>query len=180
MASQGLSTRRRISLWFAAVVLAIGPWFLFYSEQATPERLLRPHIFVGWAVNIVTFAFVVWLLLSKRSRARNAPWLTVVSVFAAVSGIQCLFAQVYYGIGLIPGSFNQDLTKFDAAYFTVSAATTAGVTSIAAVSAAARIVVIIHMVSSLFIVLAALTIAFERLVFPIPRSRFGAREARTK
>jgi hypothetical protein len=73
-------------------------------------------------------------------------------VVAWVSAVQSGFAQWYYGIALAGGSFNQPLTRFDATYFTISTATTAGVTSIAAESTYARTVVMGHIVLSLFIV----------------------------
>jgi hypothetical protein len=63
-----------------------------------------------------------------------------------------------------PQAFNVSLTRIDAAYFTISTATTTGMGDIHPASAAARVLVSGQMIASLYLVVIAITAAVERVL----------------
>jgi hypothetical protein len=143
-------------------ITGCGPWINFLTSSASAEAYTSRTNVAITILAVVGASIGVWFALFTATALRDEPLLAMFSVVAWVSAVQSLFAQLYYGIALAPGAFNQPLTRFDATYFTISTATTAGVTSIAAQSTYARTVVMAHVVLSLFIVVAALGIAFDR------------------
>jgi hypothetical protein len=151
--------------WVTGIGFAItgcAPWASFLTSSASAEAYTSKTNVAFTILALFGSSLGVWFALFRATALRDEPLLATFSVVAWVSAVQSVFAQWYYGIALAPGAFNQPLTRFDASYFTISTATTAGVTSIAAQSTYARTVVMGHVVLSLFIVVAALGIAFDR------------------
>jgi Ion channel len=77
--------------------------------------------------------------------------------------VEGIFAAIYYVMSFgSPGPFGSPLTGIDAAYFTISTATTTGMGDIHPVTAAARLVVTAQMVVSLAVLVTALSVALDR------------------
>jgi hypothetical protein len=79
--------------------------------------------------------------------------------------VEGLFALGYFLLSVgSPQAFNAGLTRIDAAYFTISTATTTGMGDIHPVSGVARLLVLAQMIASLFVVVVAITTAVKRLL----------------
>lgn len=90
---------------------------------------------------------------------------TLFNVLCFASFIQGTFACFYFYLSaLVPGSFTASITKFDAVFFAIATATTAGGTDIMAVSTFARSIVLLHILLSLFLILTGVGIAIERAI----------------
>jgi hypothetical protein len=144
------------------LLVGAGPW-LVLSMSAHPED--RNTLMVD---GVLLFVVIIcaFIFLRFRHTPRHLVFLFILACTSTALG---LFATFYYALSLrSPNSFSSPLTRIDAVYFTMSTATTTGMGDIHPVSGTARLLVTGQMVLSLFLVAAALGIAFQRL--------FGERE----
>ncbi|MGO9154175.1 ion channel [Mycobacterium sp.] len=86
-------------------------------------------------------------------------------VLAQVIFVEGFFALLYYALSAqSPQAFNCSLTRVDATYFTISTATTTGMGDIHPVSGTARLLVSAQMVTSVYLVVIAITTAIQRVL----------------
>ena len=157
-----LRSRRRwglIHLVVGSVVLAIVPWA---GLQKPPGRI--GALFIAFACVAVLWAGGwAWVLLS-RFRTFPTAVVAIVVVCQAVY-VEGLFAVLYYALSVeSPQAFNVPLTRIDATYFTISTATTTGMGDIHPVSGAARLLVSVQMIASLYLVVIAIGTAAQRVL----------------
>jgi hypothetical protein len=148
---------------FAAGIAAVSPWVvLIVASPSSP--LLNAQL----GVFFLTGALIaVWVYLVN-TPAHAGPGVVVAYVLGGTSNIEGLFALFYYALSAHSrGAFEPAcLGKIDAAYFTISTATTTGMGDIRPVSGAARLLVSGQMFLSLFLVVIAVGIAFQRFLPP--------------
>ena len=125
----------------------------------------------AFAFNILTASVLAFYSLIKiwvylwSPRAQKYLGLVAAQVVSSVVGIEGCFALGYFLFSeRHPNAFNETLTRIDSAYFTVSTATTTGMGDIHPVSQAARLLVTVQMVASLFLVVTAIGTALTRLL----------------
>ena len=122
---------------------------------------------VGPSFAVALYSASVFLFSPTVRELRGLVLAMVVAGTVCVEGI---FAQFYYWLSLqSPSAFdtgasNAALSKIDAAYFTISTATTTGMGDIHPASQAARLLVTLQMVVSLFLVVLALGLALQRFI----------------
>jgi hypothetical protein len=143
------------------VVLPLGIWggvFIPETPNNTGGTVFLIIIQLIWSAALILITFQ-----QLSGKAESPPGQVLAQVLASVSSVEGIFAQVYELLSAIrPQAFNSPLTGIDAAYFTISTATTTGMGDIHPVSGAARLLVTAQMVSSLALVVAALGIALNR------------------
>jgi hypothetical protein len=137
-----------------------GPWlWLWMSRETYPRGVL-----FAWAtflgVSAVVLA-VAWIYLAGAylfdPGERDRPTYIAVIVLAAVSFVEGVFADVYYRFAHSSAkAFGGPISKPDAAYFSISTATSTGMGDIHPVSGEARLLVTGQMVVSVFLVVLAL------------------------
>ena len=108
-------------------------------------------------------AFLVGMFL-RAQRRHNQPWVIFTHVVAGAVFIEGQFACHYYVICRIwPESFApRILSRVDAAYFTISTATTTGIGDIYPASSYARLIVAAQMVFSFILFVIAIGTALQR------------------
>jgi Ion channel len=135
----------------------------------------------GWAGDVALLVFTVligatyfghavacaWPQL-QGPNARRQPPVVLLQVLSATSYAQGWFALLYYIVSTDSSAqaFDPPLGRIDAAYFTIGTATTTGTADIHPVGGFTRLVVCVQMVLSLFLVVTAAGIAFQRLFGP--------------
>ena len=114
-------------------------------------------------VQLIGSAGLIQFTFQQLSEAESPPGQVLAQVLASISSVEGIFGQVYELLSATrPEAFNSPLTGIDAAYFTISTATTTGMGDIHPVSSAARLLVTAQMVVSLALVVAALGVALNR------------------
>jgi hypothetical protein len=99
------------------------------------------------------------------SRFRTFPTAVVADSGGLSGRLRGLFAVLYYALSVeSPQAFNVPLTRIDATYFTISTATTTGMGDIHPVSGAARLLVSVQMIASLYLVVIAIGTAAQRVL----------------
>jgi Ion channel len=159
-AQQSKPPSRRLTV--IIVLWGVGIWTnLFFAE--TPGNWVMTVLWI-----IIQLLWCASLITSTFQQLSGKPeWLPPGQVLARVLGsmslLEGIFAQIYDLLSANrPQAFSSPLTGIDAAYFTISTATTTGMGDIHPVSGAARLLVTAQMVSSLALVVAALGIALNR------------------
>lgn len=160
--------RSRVLAVASVVLLGCGSWLIMLrpfgeSSLERARQQLQLGTLVTSGIVLVVVCYAVWLLGGPRGRQQ--PIATSFILLSMVSAGQAVFATIYHALSQTnPDSFSAPLNRFDAAFFAISAATTSGVTPTFAKSTEAKTLVLIHVVISLFVVVAALGIAFERII----------------
>ena len=147
-------------VWLGAAPIAVAPWLILGITRPSAFALNIAGASFFAAVNLL----MIWAYLWSPVAQKN-PGIVAARVVSSVVGIQGCFALGYYLFSArYHHAFNEVLTRIDAAYFTVSTATTTGMGDIHPVSQAARLVVTAQMVASLFLVVTAVGTALARLL----------------
>jgi hypothetical protein len=103
-------------------------------------------------------------MLLSRFRGLPAAVVAIVVICQTVY-VEGLFALWYYALSAeSPQAFNASLTRIDAAYFTISTATTTGMGDIHPASGGARLLVSAQMIASLYLIVIAITTAMQRVL----------------
>jgi excisionase family DNA binding protein len=138
------------------VILAVYPAGWVRPDSAM--RIIGPLLVVGVLASILVGCIVVLALTVNRGewrslrRALGASTIGVLTA-AAVGTVVSYFAFFYWMLGLFrPESFNEPLTKVDAAYFSVTVFSTTGIGDITPKSGAARALVGFQMATGFLIV----------------------------
>ncbi|WP_133697024.1 ion channel [Mycobacterium sp. BK086] len=148
------------------------PWFVaIFFVGAFPWGMLAvwtPPFGLNWglmgAVAVVGLVAVIGAVYVG-PKAGNSAARTAFEVIAFISFTEGAFACWYATLSAQSSeAFAPPLSKVDAVYFTISTATTTGMGDIHPVSAAARMVVTVQMVLSLFLIAAALGVALQRFL----------------
>jgi hypothetical protein len=145
-----------------AAVTAITPWVWLLEKPPMPTG----RLYLGFIIVVVAWAAVwVWALL-RRFRSLPAAFIAALVVLQAVY-VEGFFALWYRGLSAAsPQAFNGPLSPVDAAYFTISTATTTGMGDIHPSSPAARLIVTAQMIASLYLIVIAITTAVQRVLAP--------------
>jgi hypothetical protein len=146
----------------AAVLYAAIPWATLALGSPRLSPVLTLDLIERFGV-ILLAAFLVWMFLRAQHRT-NQPWLIFTHVVAGAVFIEGQFACHYFVICTIwPGSFTPPiLSRIDAAYFTISTATTTGMGDIYPASSYARLIVSAQMVFSFILFVIAVGTALQR------------------
>ena len=151
----------RAQIWLHAVPSALVAWVILTitSPTAFAFNIAAASILAAYSL------FKTWVYLWSPSAQKN-PGIVAAHVASAVIAIEGCFALAYYLLSArAPSSFAPGvLTRIDAAYFTVSTATTTGMGDIHPATETARLLVTGQMVVSLFLVVTALGVALTRLL----------------
>lgn len=140
----------------AMVAFPLWGWLSLGSPAPTIAML----VIIGLG-GLLYISLVLWDL------TRRSPRRALLTVFAAVLYVEGIFANAYYWLSQrSPAAFSETLSRIDAAYFTVSTATTTGFGDIHPLSSSARLVVIAQMLVSGFLLVFAAGIAINRLFSP--------------
>jgi hypothetical protein len=144
------------------VIFGLGAW----------AGLFIPGTFDTWgtavsAITVVLLGSAMLVTMTFLGLSGHAPWRppgqVLAQVLGSISSVEGVFAQVYDVLSANrPQAFSSPLTGIDAAYFSISTATTTGMGDIHPVSEAARVLVTAQMVLSLALVVAALGVALNR------------------
>jgi hypothetical protein len=153
-----------------AVLIAALPWVILSiwapSGWAGDVALLVFTILIGatYSGHAVSFA---WPHIQS-ANAQRQPGVVLVQVLSATSYVEGWFALLYYIVSTDPTTqaFDIQLSRIDAAYFTIGTATTTGTADIHPVEGFARLVVCVQMVLSLFLLVTAAGIALQALLAP--------------
>lgn len=151
------------SRWYAIILLIIGiwPWTMLHGPAPSYGAL---QVVMFGSVIILPPVFYVWIFLWGRAfRYRSVP-IIVILVIELTMCVEGGFAQIYYEMSAhSPHSFDPyPLSGIDAAYFTISTATTSGIGDIHPVSGAARLLVSAQMIANVYLVVVAITTAVQR------------------
>jgi hypothetical protein len=147
-------------IWF----YAFAPWIVLLqpSPFRPGSRAWVIGFFVGGALAILCYTGATLFHLRSRS-AYMTPGYLLILVVGNICSVEGLFALDYHVMSdFWPQTFGSSLTAIDAAYFTISTATTTGMGDIHPVSSVARLLVTGQMVVSLALIVAALGLAFNR------------------
>jgi hypothetical protein len=146
----------------AAVLYAAIPWAILAWGSPRFSPVLTVDLTVRFGV-ILLAAFLVWMFLRAQGRT-SQPWVIFAHVVAGAVFIEGQFACHYFVICTVwPGSFTPPiLSRMDAAYFTISTATTTGMGDIYPASSYARLIVAAQMVFSFVLFVIAIGTALQR------------------
>ncbi|WP_165762565.1 ion channel [Mycolicibacterium vulneris] len=171
-----MSTQQRQSWWDNprlrfVLIKVLAPTAMVYVATSSWRGLGGPAPRLGiyhWAnvgfAALLGIGYIWALLRHKRFRSMPTGFAAFLVIYFVVD-IEGLFAQTYYAMSVqMPHSFEPPLTGVDAAYFTISTATTTGMGDIHPVSSLARKVVSAQMVASLYLVVIALVTAVQRVL----------------
>jgi hypothetical protein len=133
-----------------------GPWLWLWMSHETYSRgalfawgTVVGVLAVGWIYLVVAYLF--------DPGERDRPGYIAAIVLGAVSFVEGIFADVYYLFAHSSArAFGGPISKPDAAYFSISTATSTGMGDIHPVSGEARLLVTGQMVVSVFLVVLAL------------------------
>ena len=145
-----------------AVLYAAIPWAILAWGSPRFSPVLTVDL--TWRFGVILLAaFLVWLFLRAQRRS-SQPWLIFAYVVAGAVFIEGQFACHYFVICTVwPGSFAPPiLTRIDAAYFTITTATTTGMGDIYPASSYARLIVSAQMVFSFILLVIAIGTALQR------------------
>jgi hypothetical protein len=146
----------------AAVLYAAIPWAILAWGSPRFSPVLTVDLTARFGV-ILLAAILVWTFLAAQRRT-NQPWVIFAHVVAGAVFIEGQFACHYFVICTVwQGSFTPPiLTRSDAAYFTISTATTTGMGDIYPASSYARLIVSAQMVFSFILFAIAIGTALQR------------------
>lgn len=140
----------------AGAIFAFPLWG--WLSLGSPAPTMPVLVLIGLG-GLLYISLVLWDLISRRSPRR-----ALLTIFAAVVYVEGIFANAYYWLShRSTGAFGETLSRIDAAYFTVSTATTTGLGDIHPLSGTAQLVVIAQMIVSGFLLVFAGGIAINRL-----------------
>jgi hypothetical protein len=145
-----------------AVLYAAIPWATLALGSPRLSPVLTIDLIERFGAILIA-AFLVWMFL-RAQRRTNQPWLIFTHVVAGAVFIEGQFACHYFVICTIwPGSFTPPiLSRIDAAYFTISTATTTGMGDIYPAGSYARLIVSAQMVFSFILFVIAIGTALQR------------------
>jgi hypothetical protein len=150
-----------VSVCFAVLYAAI-PW----ATLALPSPRLSPVMTLDLIerFGVILFAAFVVLMFLRAQGGHSRPWVIFTHVVAGAIFIEGQFACHYFVICTVwPGSFTPPiLSRIDAAYFTISTATTTGMGDIYPASSYARLIVSAQMVFSFILFVIAIGTALQR------------------
>lgn len=155
--------------WILVSVLApcvFWPWLTLRGQPVTAT----PFFVVQLGFGILLPTIWVYLHLRAMSGQQAFPAIPIpvlaIRVIEQAVLIEGTFAQMYYAMAhREPKSFNPpDMSGIDAAYFTISTATTTGMGDIHPISGDARLLVSGQMIASLYVVVIAITTAAQRMI----------------
>jgi Ion channel len=116
----------------------------------------------GWY--LISALLSAWAYLASPIVQRR-PGIVLLQVISSTIYVEGYFAMIYYMISAHwPGAFCPPLSTIDAAYFTISTATTTGFGDIHPASGLARLLVSAQMVINLLLVVTAVGTAFQRFL----------------
>ena len=153
-----------------AVLIAALPWVILSIRAPS-----------GWAGDVAFLVFTVLIGATysghavsfawphiQSAKAQRQPGVVLTEVLSATSYVEGWFALLYYILSTDPTTqaFNIQLGRIDAAYFTISTATTTGTADIHPVEGFDRLVVCVQMILSLFLLVTAAGIALQALLAP--------------
>jgi Ion channel len=143
------------------MLASASPWAALRGPAAPSMANYALYISLGILLPLI----FVWLYLVRRHFRKWPASVIALLVIAQAVLIEGAFAQLYYMLSAqSPHSFDHPLTSIDAAYFTISTATTTGMGDIHPVSGTARLLVSAQMVASVFLVVIAITTAVQRVL----------------
>jgi hypothetical protein len=144
-----------------AVLYAAIPWAILAFRSPRLSPVLTVDLIERFGI-ILFAALLVGMFLAAQ-RHHNEPWVIFTHVVAGAIFIEGQFACHYYVICRIwPESFApRILSRIDAAYFTISTATTTGVGDIHPASSYARLIVSAQMVFSFALLVIAIGMALH-------------------
>jgi hypothetical protein len=145
-----------------AVLYAAIPWAILALGSPRLSPVMTVDLIERFGV-ILFAALLVWMFL-RAQRHHNQPWVIFTHVVAGAVFIEGQFACHYFVICTVwPGSFTPPiLSRIDAAYFTISTATTTGIGDIHPASSYARLIVSAQMVFSFVLLVIAIGTALQR------------------
>lgn len=164
--------RYRLTVSFVLAVLlyamVISPW----RELSGPPRAIGTFYVANVVLAVVGGVVWVWVLLHSRFfRATPAALIAILVVYQGIY-VEALFAQFYYALSArTPDAFSSPLNGIDAAYFTISTATSTGMGDIHPVNVTARLTVSAQMIASLILIVLATTTAVQRVLAPAASDR---------
>jgi Ion channel len=153
-----------------ALLIAALPWVILGiwppSGDAGDVALLVFTVLIGVTYSAHALAFA-WPHLNS-PKAERQQGVVLIQVLSATSYIEGWFALLYYILSTDPTTpaFDPALGRIDAAYFTISTATTTGTADIHPTDGFARLVVCVQMILSVFLIVTAAGIALQRLLAP--------------
>ena len=158
-----------------ALIIAALPWVIlsiWARGGAGDVALLVFTILVGATYSAYALASV-WAH-RQSPKPRRQPGVVLTQVLSATSYIEGWFALLYYVLSADPraSAFYPQLSRIDAAYLTISTATTTGAPDLHPITGFARLLISAQLLVSLFLVVSAVGIAFQRF---LPRPPVNAR-----
>jgi hypothetical protein len=159
--TQVVNVPTAVSVCFAVLYAAI-PWATLALRSPRLSPVMTVDLIERFGV-ILFAALLVWMFL-RAQRHHNQPWVIFTHVVAGAVFIEGQFACHYFVICTVwPGSFTPPiLSRIDAAYFTISTATTTGIGDIHPASSYARLIVSAQMVFSFVLLVIAIGTALQR------------------
>jgi hypothetical protein len=157
----------------ALLPVAIFPWLTLGGKA--PSYGVMYIAMIAWG--ILWPIWWVWTLLRNRSVLAAPAMVVVCLVIEQAMFVEGTFAQIYHAMSAhSPHSFDPSpMSGIDAAYFTISTATTTGMGDIHPVSGNARLLVTAQMIASLYLIVIAITTAVQRVLAPAARHADDAR-----
>ncbi|MBV9638751.1 MAG: two pore domain potassium channel family protein [Mycobacteriaceae bacterium] len=161
----------RVRVLVAAIIAAL-PWIIlgiWAPGEAGDVALIVFTMLVGATYFAYAVAFV-WVH-RQSPRTHRQPGVVLTQVLSATSYVEGWFALLYYVVSADSAApaFDPRLSRIDAAYFTISTATTTGVADLHPVSGFARLLISVQIILSLFLIVTAAAIAFPMLSrAPVP------------
>jgi hypothetical protein len=153
-----------------ALLIAALPWAILgiWAPGGAGDVALIVFTFL---VGATYFAYALAFVRAHRQspETQRQPGIVLIQVISATSYVEGWFALVYYLLSADPTihAFAPRLSRIDAVYFTISTATTTGMADIHPVSGFTRLLVSVQLIVSLFLVVTAVGIAFQRFLAPL-------------
>jgi hypothetical protein len=152
-----------------ALLIAALPWVILsiWAPCGAGDVVL---IVFTILVGATYFAYALAFVSAHRQspRTQRQPGVVITQVFSATSYVEGWFALLYYILSADPTTqaFDPQLSRIDAAYFTICTATTTGIADIHPVSGFTRLLVAVQIVLSLCLIVTCAGIAFQRFLAP--------------
>lgn len=156
----------RVANYALPLVGGTGPWLWLWLWDRGGVHIVGPLWAWGaFGVLIAVIGIVTVVLYIFDPDVRGRPGFIAVTVLGAVSSIEGIFADTYYVFARSSaGAFGGPFSKPDAAYFSISTATSTGMGDIHPLSGGARLLVTGQMVISVFLIVLALSTVVQFLV----------------
>jgi len=153
-----------ISWVVVSLLVATWPWALL----SVPARAAGSYWAYVPLVCLGVLLAVAWVVILLRSEILRAEPAIVVALLVIAQTIftEGTFAELYYAMSAnSPHFFDPPtLTGIDAAYFTITTATTTGMGDMHPISGTTRLVVSLQVIASLYLTAIAVTTAFQRVL----------------